>query len=113
MGQQNEQTSQSAQHTPGPWLLDIEPTEIAGVEIRFTVRSSTRVHIAGGQSQEHLFDDGIHKGECEANARLISAAPELLEALIQYAEVYSEHWKPGMPILEPVSDAAISKARGQ
>lgn len=102
----------SAQHTPGPWLLEMEPTEVAGVEVRFNVRAEHRVGIAGGQSQEHLLDDGIHKSECEANARLIAAAPELLEALREYASVYSEHWKPGMPILEPVSDAAIAKATG-
>lgn len=99
-------------HTPGPWVVEMEPTETGGVAIRFNVRSRTRVCIAGGQSQEHLLDDGIHKSECEANARLITAAPDLLEALIQYAEVYSEHWKPGMPILEPMSDAAIAKATG-
>lgn len=99
-------------HTSGPWFLEMEPTEVAGVEVRFNVRSTQRVCIAGGQSQEHLLGDGIHKRECEANARLIAAAPDLLEALIQYAEVYSEHWKPGMPILEPMSDAAIAKATG-
>lgn len=42
---------------------------------------------------------------------LQSLNAELLEALETYAAVYAEHWKPGMPILEPISDAAIAKAR--
>lgn len=48
----------------------------------------------------------------EANTDLAASAPDLLEALEMYAAVYNEHWKPGMPILEPISDAAIAKARG-
>lgn len=42
---------------------------------------------------------------------LQSLNAELLEALETYAAVYAEHWKPGMPILEPISDATIAKAR--
>lgn len=57
-------------HTPGPWTLDTNPRN---------------VH-AQNYTQGHLYDIAIALGpltadrdEAEANARLIAAAPELLE----------------------------------
>lgn len=74
-----------AKHTPGPWAFIVRPTEVAGVEVAFDVWSLAETQaghgIASGQSQEHLDDYGIHAAECEANARLIAAAPTMLEAL--------------------------------
>lgn len=72
----------SAAHTPGPWLLESEPTEFKGVNVRWGIDSQHRISIASGQSQEHI--NGICEAECLANARLIAAAPELLEALEAY-----------------------------
>jgi hypothetical protein len=73
----------SAQHTPGPWRLTLEPTELPGVNVRFCIDTDYAINIAGGQSQEHLggASGAIFEEECRANARLIAAAPELLEAL--------------------------------
>ena len=72
----------SARHTPGPWILTTEATEVEGVNVRFSIDSHTHISICGGQSQEHM-KDAIYEDECRANARLIAAAPELLEALKQ------------------------------
>jgi hypothetical protein len=70
-------------HTPGPWILNTEPTSCEGVNVRFDVSSNRRVSIASGQSQEHM--SGIDEEECKANARLIAAAPCLLSSLQEAA----------------------------
>lgn len=76
-----------AQHTPGPWVAEIEPTGLRGVNVRFTIRGGGKHSITSGQSQEHLGDGvGIHEAECVANARLIKAAPELFDALARLLE---------------------------
>ncbi|MCG6540211.1 hypothetical protein MCB86_09000 [Pseudomonas sp. KSR10] len=46
--------------------------------------------------------------ESMANAQLIAAAPDLLEALIELRDWYAEHT--GMPAAR--ANAAIAKARG-
>ena len=58
-------------HTPGPWA-----------ELTGTISGPDGDEIAevvGGDGGRYL-DDGVN-AECAANARLIAAAPELLEAL--------------------------------
>ena len=61
-------------HTPGPW----EMRELKGYQ------SSDPVFLIEGNTTLHLmvvaFPDGHVVGENEANARLIAAAPDLLEA---------------------------------
>ena len=83
-------------HTPGPWKVE-------GVDIYAPAPANVRPHIArviyGGKS----------------DARLIAAAPELLEALKRYVE-----WQEGKfdaidieaEILAPAK-AAIAKAEGK
>jgi hypothetical protein len=67
-----------ATHTPGPW-------EIGSINKRdknlwwsavFTPKSTGKFHTP--RAGEAL---GVDREECEANARLIAAAPDLLEAL--------------------------------
>jgi hypothetical protein len=75
-------SSESAQHTPGPWLVLQVPTS-AG--------SAFRIGTAGAEKGcAWVYADGIRKGiddslpraqELAANARLIAAAPDLLKAL--------------------------------
>ena len=83
------QQTDQATHTPGPWGFVVEPTEVPGVNVRFLVDSPAGNTVTSGQSQEHLqqeYGTGIAEAECRANARLIAAAPELLEALIECLE---------------------------
>jgi hypothetical protein len=72
-----------SKHTPGPWRLqDLQPAINAG-----NVKAGpdgTRFRIYGDSTLwiELVADpDGFVYGENEANARLIAAAPELLEVL--------------------------------
>lgn len=60
-------------HTPGPWA-----------KLIYSVHAQTKPGIYGIQVAETSFEDNdMSHEECEANARLIAAAPELLEALIK------------------------------
>ncbi len=71
----------TTRHTPAPWVLKIRPAEhddnvtVAEIEVNGKYRGG----IARLQSAEHI--DGIAKDELIANARLIAAAPEMLDAL--------------------------------
>ena len=98
-----------AKHTPGPWHV----SDADSVNPRIDVSNGRGVAHATQRDQHPVIGQGISIQEAMANARLIAAAPDLLEALETYAAVYAENWRPGMPILEPISDAAIAKARGE
>lgn len=68
-------------HTPGPWVVSIGPPEHVKYEMH-----KTRI-IPGGErdfiiaTAEYGTYGPPMVGEADANARLIAAAPELLEAL--------------------------------
>lgn len=88
-------------HTPGPWVLDSEP-----IKYHWQIYTEKWKRIAssptgGGKNTQCQIN------EFSANARLISAAPDLLEAL-QYAITQV----PELATVPGIS-AAISKATGQ
>lgn len=60
-------------HTPGPWAID---SDVSTDVIRMD-GSRDRIGVADCMSF-----DGPEIEECEANARLIAAAPDLLEAVL-------------------------------
>jgi len=70
-------------HTPAPWVLTIKPAEhdadftVAEIEQPRSVKY--RGAVTRMQSAEHIY--GIGREELIANARLIAAAPDMLEAL--------------------------------
>lgn len=87
----------SAKHTPGPWRITAQGKHVVSVE-------DGRICAA----PEHMA-----KWNWDANARLIAAAPELLEALELIANT-----DPVEAALDPqravrVARAAIAKAEGQ
>ncbi len=105
-----------SKHTPGPW----------------SVQTTQRPHVAGHWREivadklvvaEVYEDDEPHEPysplpkEAEANARLIAAAPELLEALKGFA-LNRAHLRTEDPFdgalsrLLDMADAAIAKAEG-
>jgi hypothetical protein len=66
-------------HTPGPWSIDPYQDEDWRVNI-----SSNGWNVA---SAYHMTDDPVNvDDECMANARLIAAAPELLDVLKAWTE---------------------------
>jgi hypothetical protein len=90
-------------HTPGPWqvfeeaALDYRPCTIFGAE------GGSQVAMCCGGGRVRAID----KPEERANALLIAAAPELLEALKMMRDVDMHH------NLLAVVDAAIAKATGR
>lgn len=88
-------------HTAGPWAIDWNVSRIDvfssdAATLIATIRRSTP-------------SDGID-ADARANARLIAAAPELLEALRDLAESVRAAGITG-PYLD-AADAAIAKAKG-
>lgn len=100
----------SAQHTPGPWSVTNNNWETS------TVYGRDGETIAACQINSIVTEDTQYEFEAikEANARLIAAAPELLEALEHLLKVRTrEGVKPqSRDAAEAKSRAAIAKATG-
>lgn len=105
-------TEQPATHTPGPWTSTVSPfgqVEVRGDEGAFVCRLR---HMDGE------FDTTILTEQNKANARLIAAAPELLEALKAVAAALESALVGKRDIILTPEDAlaearaAIAKATG-
>jgi hypothetical protein len=103
----------SAQHTPGPWsIFDLHD------ETRLNVRGPNEEFVAdcadGFYSDET--DDWVMAVESLPNARLISAAPDLLEALSEAIDALDAsrgiEAYPDFQAWEAKARAAIAKATG-
>lgn len=71
----------SAQHTPGPWALDEDSNIMAhdgAVAVAVVMLADDYPCL------DHDEDEAVEKVqvECEANARLMAAAPDMLTALV-------------------------------
>ena len=96
-------------HTPGPWKVVNHP-KVAHVDSQRSVGAGGN----GMASVAWLTGGALHQ---EANARLIAAAPELLEALERLASAWRRMGPrtatiDGKPTAVEQADAAIAKARG-
>lgn len=109
-----------SKYTPGPWKVgakfDTGSASTSGVEISDIENSETvAVAVEGNDS------GGIYTyQEVLANARLIAAAPELLEALINGAEIANRVYQMGdaevrraLVGIYELNRAAIAKAEGK
>ena len=117
------------QHTPGPWNSfwlwkswpcddDLTSTE----QVWSPHRDLSIACIHGVAPCDDSYRDSIrpgHRAECIANARLIAAAPELLDALtmaLPYVEMaeHDDSYKPGVvaKMVQHMTDA-IAKATGE
>lgn len=96
----------ATKHTPGPWKI-LDTTRCNGYEI-FRI---------GGNNAGGSWAESITSGDRDANARLIAAAPELLEALLAAIPELPTHDHPDgladyeCPALRKAR-AAIAKATG-
>lgn len=70
----------STQYTPGPWVVCIQDGEDDAYTV-FAESQLTNGRIADGKWDDAVASAGLNHKNCEANARLIAAAPELLTAL--------------------------------
>jgi hypothetical protein len=97
-------------HTPGPWQTLPEEADKAYIRVRGT-RLGSRYKVANVVTLDYA---GVHPREAEetrANARLIAAAPELLDALRAARKFVVSSHDPVGDELQRI-DAAIAKATG-
>ena len=87
----------ATEHTSGPWGRNIKPARKYS-----TIYAGRNTHVA------HLETNGLADAEIEANANLIAAAPELLEAC-EAALAPSNRVHLGFNALD-LLEAAIAKA---
>ena len=90
-----------SKHTPGPWMKDDDGDRV--VDLAYFIVAEV---------------DGVDEAEVEANARLIAAAPDMLEALREVFAAHPNHtWLPGLSARERLAfrqvKAAIAKAEGR
>lgn len=98
-------------HTPGPWF--IKPVSNATVEgnlniIQTGIPTGKGYHISYSTSWDDSEDTKL---EAQANANLIAAAPDLLEALLNIVDM--EHDVSEWDAVYAAARAAISKALGE
>lgn len=89
------------QHTPGPWFID-----------SFAQIGDEKSIIGRVYCGDIFPNDDLP--ECTANARLIAAAPELLEALEGLSDILNNHYGDDddeTPAIDKAFDA-IRKAKG-
>lgn len=104
----------ASEFTPGPWWPEQNSAGAWGVS---TYRDGAKPQFQSfGATICHGVGDGTEartRDNREANARLIAAAPELLEALELAREIMADQLDGEFP--EPMRqiDAAIAKARGK
>jgi len=96
----------NTQHTPGPWQTDRNNVHAAQIATIHGCTNSDWVEIwspaAFAASEETQ----------EANARLIAAAPELLEALDRIADMCAAPPNFSDKTIQDIACAAIAKATG-
>lgn len=98
-------------YTPGPWFIEDNGRAISSNAV-------TGIALVSMANIRYGWDgpDFVTASHRAANARLIAAAPELLEALkycrnkIAYMQAHGEWYSPGRAI--EMADAAIAKATG-
>lgn len=97
----------SAQHTPGPWVWDEEP----GIDCNLIGSNGEKV--LSWYEYEGMGFSIFDEDTDAANARLIAAAPDLLEALEDCIDRFVTAF-PAAEQYEPIikARAAIAKAKG-
>ena len=95
-------------HTPGPWKITDKIDGQFAYTPRIHVGPAVVYYTAGYHTAEQ---DSEFKAIAEANARLIAAAPELLDALQEIVEAQKGGYL-GWSHIDAAS-AAIAKATGQ
>lgn len=99
-------------YTPGPWKLlpksryDLCQCKVYNPEGNFVVAEGF-AHIRDGQTYRE------HWAEAEANARLIAAAPELLECLKQCSSVLEDIFKTDSRTYIKAAKELIAKIEGE
>jgi len=106
-----------SKHTPGPWSYDIHGVITGGTHLATSVCVTSQHKWERAEGLGTWLEDQHRRelvSECRANARLIAAAPELLEALKMVVRHGSAVQHSDQLMFEVLSAAraAIAKAEG-
>lgn len=93
-------------HTPGPWVRDSGSGFGCDVRAKNGRKVAATWGINNGDPHRPAY-----RAECDANARLIAAAPDLLEALEGMVAEFGIHCDSDSPL--GAACAAIAKAKGE
>lgn len=93
-------------HTPGPWSISDSSWVTNHRDIDAPTHGALAVVVWRMEEEER-------SPECEANAHLISAAPDLLEALEMAMEIGDQCSRGFLGKFQAKARAAIAKARGE
>jgi hypothetical protein len=99
-------------HTPGPWNLGSSNVPVSLLSVHASIAGSKHSTIARLSLPKKV---GIGYDEAEANARLIAAAPELLEALKACLHCFDEMTGRKPAFVEDsiaMGNEAVAKATG-
>lgn len=104
-----------AEHTPGPWVVDLEGPFTLGGDIT-AVEAMTPDGMISREICTCMLDTDSHPGGAEwledaANARLISAAPDLLAACRAILAGWGH--QDGVSRAVELARAAVAKATGE
>lgn len=91
----------SAQHTPGPWAID---WNVSRIDV-FSADAATLVATIRRSTLSAGIDD-----VAKANARLLVAAPDLLEALVMVRDADDDCRADGLPTMPQAARAKINAA---
>lgn len=97
-------------HTKGEWKIEFDPDEGPTVYVKAPIGRFEIAAQVGGEVRKDKEGDYSDYSEPIANARLIAAAPELLDALKMYLK---EAEGVGSYAAEKQARAAIAKAEGR
>jgi hypothetical protein len=113
----------SAKHTPGPWHTSEPPilTEARSDVLNQPKLCQIRLYAPSGLISFMITEldddptDDLTIAEAQANARLIAAAPELLEALEKIVSCCraDKELSPDVEFYLPKAEAAIRRAKGE
>jgi hypothetical protein len=101
----------SEKHTPGPWLC--QAIDVEGPDYGVSIAAANLGGLVGAALPWPTEIDSGDMARVEANARLIAAAPELLEALEELSDRASNFSVSGVYFDEPcmtAERAALEKA---
>lgn len=96
--------------TPGPWIRDRK----SGVRCDVRAANGRKVALCWGLSTSKgaQTNSPEYRAECDANANLITAAPDMYQALEEVAVLGSGRCVIGKPLAEMIR-AALNKARDE
>ena len=96
-----------AKHTPGPWSV----TEALGTGNFYKIEKKGLMVKVYGKDFYTPAGERVRVKTTEANARLIAAAPDMLDALVQILDGMKNAPKPGEPHPETFATKAIDAIR--